>query len=85
MPPAAVAYYAAAHSLERLKASDSIEHMFDSRDVTPDRNEQAAVLALVDAAGSEWPWHRIADAVSDVGSAIRIIEGSWSGFESDDA
>lgn len=50
-----------------------------------DRDEQSAVLALVGAAGSEWPWHRIADAIADVGSAIKIIDGDWSGFEDEDA
>ena len=50
-----------------------------------DRDEQSAVLALVGAAGSVWPWHRIADAIADVGSAIKIIDGDWSGFEDEDA
>ena len=49
------------------------------------REEQCAVLALVRAAGSEWPWHRIAEAISDVGSALAIIHGEWTGFEGRDA
>lgn len=50
-----------------------------------DRREQAAVLAVVDAAGHAWRWHEIAEVVDDVGSAVAIIEGVWSGFESEGA
>ena len=59
--------------------NDMIEHMFGS--------EQAAVLALVDAAHSElgWEWYRVAEALSETGSARDILDGEWNGFEPDDA
>lgn len=46
--------------------------------------ERAAVLALVNVAGRDWEWYRIAQAVADAGSALRLIDGEWSGFESED-
>lgn len=50
-----------------------------------DHNEDAAVLAVVSAASdvdaSFWEWHRIADTLEEVGSAIRVISGDWDGFE----
>lgn len=46
--------------------------------------EQASVLALV-AATAELPgryeWHRVADLIEAAGSARRIIQRDWTGFE----
>jgi DNA processing protein len=39
------------------------------------RREQAAVLALVAATGSEW--YRTAVIIEDAGSALRVVDGSW--------
>ena len=50
-------------------------------DTASNEHEQAAVLAVVDAAGREWEWHRVAQTISDVGSAVKIIEADWTGFE----
>lgn len=45
-----------------------------------DIHEQAAVLALVSRSEAEWP--HVASLVEEVGSALAIIKGDWSGFES---
>jgi DNA processing protein len=42
-------------------------------------DEAAAVLAL--AAATEGPWHRTASLIEDAGSAVRILDRDWSGFE----
>lgn len=47
-----------------------------------DRREQAAVLSLVSRTDAEW--HRLASFIEEVGSATRIINKAWSGFESFD-
>lgn len=41
--------------------------------------EQAAVLALV--ARSKLEWHRVASLIEGARSAVRIVEGQWTGFE----
>jgi hypothetical protein len=41
--------------------------------------ERAAVLALVAATRGEW--HRTAVLIEDAGSALRIIQREWTGFE----
>lgn len=43
------------------------------------RSEQAAVLALVEKTKGEW--HRTADVIESARSALRIVEGDWTGFE----
>ncbi|NNF54624.1 MAG: hypothetical protein HKN03_09315 [Acidimicrobiales bacterium] len=57
--------------------------MFDSQseDGAIDRREQAAVLAIVKSADQKWTWHRIAEAIEDLGSALAIVNGDWSGFQ----
>ncbi len=47
-----------------------------------DRREQAAVLSLVSKTDTEW--HRLASFIEETGSALRILEKSWTGFESYD-
>lgn len=52
----------------------------------PRVGEQAAVLALVSAAGakgSRWSWHEIAATISEAGSALKIIEGDLAGVNAD--
>jgi DNA processing protein len=44
-----------------------------------DIREQAAVLALAHATSG--PWHRTAALIEAVGSAVRIVERQWDGFE----
>ncbi|MGH2807783.1 MAG: DNA-processing protein DprA [Actinomycetota bacterium] len=44
-----------------------------------DAREKAAVLALVSRADFEW--YRVATAVEERGSAISILDGDWTGFE----
>lgn len=41
--------------------------------------EQAAVLALVARAKGEW--HLVASVIEGARSAVRIVEGDWTGFE----
>ena len=57
--------------------------MFDSED-SKELMERAAVLSLVAAAGKDWEWPRIAQAIVSASSATKIIEGAWSGFEDPD-
>ena len=57
----------------------------ESEDTAIDRREQAAVLAIVKSAGHEWRWHRIAEVIEEVGSALAIVNGDWSGFEPEKA
>ncbi len=45
--------------------------------------EQAALLALVQAADVHW--HRVADLVEQVGSALRIVAGGWGYLDAGDA
>lgn len=54
--------------------------MFDRevRSVTP-RPEQAAVLALARSTTREW--YRMAALIETVGSALRVVDGDWTGFE----
>jgi DNA processing protein len=47
---------------------------------TRDIREQAAVLALVSVSKREW--HRTASMIEEAGSALKILHGDWSGFES---
>ncbi len=42
-------------------------------------DEAAAVLAL--AAATQGPWHRTASLIEGTGSAVRILDRDWSGFE----
>lgn len=42
-------------------------------------SEAAAVLAL--AAATDGPWYRTASLIEDAGSAVRILDRGWSGFE----
>ena len=42
-------------------------------------DEAAAVLAL--SAATQGPWHRTASLIEDAGSAVRILDRDWSGFE----
>lgn len=49
------------------------------------RQEQAALLAIVKAATGTWKWSRIANAVVDIGSAVAIIRGDWTGYEDAEA
>jgi DNA processing protein len=44
------------------------------------RREQAAVLALISHARGDW--HMVAQLIEAAGSALRVIERDWSGFES---
>jgi DNA processing protein len=44
-----------------------------------DRREQAAVLALVAHARGEW--YKTAALIEEARSAVRIVEGEWTGFE----
>jgi DNA processing protein len=44
-----------------------------------DRHEQAAVLALVAHARGEW--YKTAALIEEARSAVRIVEGEWTGFE----
>jgi DNA processing protein len=44
-----------------------------------DRREQAAVLALVAHACGEW--YKTAALIEEARSAVRIVEGEWTGFE----
>lgn len=46
------------------------------------REEQAGVLALVSASTGDW--HRTAELIETARSALRIIEGEWTGFEPDE-
>jgi DNA processing protein len=46
------------------------------------RSEQAAVLALVKKTKGDW--HGTADVIETARSALRIVEGHWTGFEPDD-
>jgi DNA processing protein len=56
------------------------EHMFDDFGGGHTvREEQAAVLALVARARSEW--FLVSQLLEATGSARRIIEGNWTGFE----
>lgn len=59
--------------------------MFDTTKKPSDLRENAAVLALVSAAGHEWEWHRIAQTVSDTGSAVKVISGELTAFDTEDA
>lgn len=61
-----------------------IEHMFDRTDGA-ELVERAGVLALVNAAGRDVDWYRIARTIGDVGGALKIIHGEWSGFEDHEA
>lgn len=47
-----------------------------------DTTEQAALLALV--ARSDGEWHKIAAAAEEMGSALSLLSGTWTGFESFD-
>jgi len=42
-------------------------------------DEAAAVLAL--AAATAGPWYRTASLIEDAGSAVRVLDREWSGFE----
>jgi DNA processing protein len=42
-------------------------------------NEQEAVLTLV--AATTGPWHATASLIESAGSALRILEGRWGGFD----
>jgi DNA processing protein len=53
------------------------ERMFGS--VERDRREQAAVLALVSRAQSEW--YLVAQLLEATGSALRVARADWTGFE----
>lgn len=55
-----------------------IEHMFGSVMPAPIA-ERAAVLALVAATPGEW--YRTAALVEDAGSALRVMQRQWTGFE----
>ncbi|MFN2469641.1 MAG: DNA-processing protein DprA [Gaiellaceae bacterium] len=44
-----------------------------------DRREQAAVLALVAHARGEW--YKTAALIEEARSAVRVVEGEWTGFE----
>ncbi|MGH3030108.1 MAG: DNA-processing protein DprA [Gaiellaceae bacterium] len=44
-----------------------------------DRREQAAVLALV--AHSRGEWYKTAALIEEARSAVRIVDGEWTGFE----
>jgi DNA processing protein len=44
-----------------------------------DRREQAAILALVAHARGEW--YKTAALIEEARSAVRIVEGEWTGFE----
>jgi DNA processing protein len=44
-----------------------------------DRREQAAVLALV--AHTRGEWYKTAALIEEARSAVRIVEGEWTGFE----
>jgi DNA processing protein len=44
-----------------------------------DRREQAAVLALVGHARGEW--YKTAALIEEARSAVRVVEGDWTGFE----
>ncbi|HEV2756382.1 MAG TPA: DNA-processing protein DprA [Actinomycetota bacterium] len=46
------------------------------------RHEQAAVLSLVSRTDAEW--HRLASFIEEIGSAERILNKAWTGFESFD-
>lgn len=52
--------------------------MFDTA-ARASTSERAAVLALVAATKGEW--YRTAALIEDAGSALRVIERAWSGFE----
>ena len=53
--------------------------------------EQAAVLALVSASrrtsrpADRVSWHRVADLVRQAGSALKILNREWTGFESSES
>lgn len=47
-----------------------------------DLQEQAVLLALIDRADENWQWHEIATLVEEMGSARKVLEGAWTGFES---
>lgn len=47
-----------------------------------DVQERAAVLALV--ARTEREWHRTAAVIEEVGSAVRVLNKDWTGFETFD-
>jgi DNA processing protein len=50
-----------------------------------DQHEQAAVLALADAATKlHTEWYRAAVIIDEAGSALRVLKRDWSGFESFD-
>jgi DNA processing protein len=57
---------------------DRIERVFESMTAVP-ISERAAVLALVSATKGEW--YRTAALVEDAGSALRVIQRDWTGFE----
>src|SRR6266516_4647849 len=44
-----------------------------------DRREQAAILALVAHARGEW--YKTAALIEEARSAVRIVEGEWTGFD----
>jgi DNA processing protein len=46
----------------------------------PTLREQAAVLALLKATKGEW--YRTAAMIAEAGSALRVLRGDWTGFES---
>jgi len=52
--------------------------MFESNS-PPTRAEQAAALALVQQTKGEW--RRTAEVIEASRSALRIIDGDWTGFE----
>jgi len=57
--------------------------MFGNKgDTLPSRREQAAVLALVKKTRGDW--HGTADVIESARSALRVVHGSWTGFEPDD-
>jgi DNA processing protein len=50
-----------------------------SNEMTDRPTEQAAVLALVEASRREW--HRTATLIVEAGSAVRLLDGGWTGLE----
>jgi DNA processing protein len=56
----------------------TLERMFDAV-MSTSISERAVVLALVAATRGEW--YRTAALVEDAGSALRVLQRDWSGFE----
>ena len=63
-------------------SSSTIEHMFAKGVRLSTRSEQAAVLALVK--NTRGDWYGTADIIETARSALRVVEGDWTGFEPDE-